>query len=338
MSIGERLQSWFVKEGQRQVVRWLPDATPNVAVAERSYVRVWLAEMFLGKSRRWFTDYQPAVHGQSKLTFADRSIELAKVAAPSAELYRNGGASLSNYILLDQVPFRGGTIEIETALVAMRGQDYLELAIGIAADTARLVAPPIGAALELASKVKTVIGRLFDAGGEIHLAYHNTFTAAAGANQLRGGYIAVVLADRKAISADRLAVHDDQLCIDREPLVGYDHMLLRIEVTDERDDLHNFTDIANLRDAAIQAFVQGDLATGEAYLKFAIVKAVTHPELVNADRRRLAAALRDDTASYRAVARSAAKGASTWAELVANLPSARNNAPVTVDEVLAAEG
>src|SRR5690349_7076664 len=50
-------------------------------LAQRSYLRLWLCEMFLTKSREWFIDWFPAVHSSVKLKFGDQDgVTLSHVA------------------------------------------------------------------------------------------------------------------------------------------------------------------------------------------------------------------------------------------------------------------
>jgi hypothetical protein len=344
MSIWDRVQRWYADDSARYVVHALPAerVTPPYqaipAQADRCYLRVWLVEMFLGKSRDWFQDWQPAVTSVVKLRFADREIELARLAAPSRERFGTGKAIVSNYVMVDLVPFRGGLVEIEAALLAMRGKDHLSAAISVIADFAALVAPPLRGALDVAAKVKDSVGKLFDQDGDVHLGFHNTLGGSGGANPLAPGYVAVILARADQLDRDKLAVRGDQLCIERGnelvPLTGHDHLLLRIELATTRDDLHNFSDIAELRDDAIQAFLGGDTARGEAQLQAAVARAATHPDLINGDRRALATALRDEVQSYRPTAHGATpETPPSWRDFVDVLPRGRDQSPLTFDEL-----
>jgi hypothetical protein len=53
----------------------------------------------------------------------------------------------------------------------------------------------------VATKVKGSADRLFGQSGDVHLAYHNIFTEGAGDNQLRAGYIAIVLATAEQLKS-----------------------------------------------------------------------------------------------------------------------------------------
>ena len=198
MSLWDKVTSWFEKDGVHFVAHPIPKSLVDVAYddaaipADRGYLRVWLVDMFLAKSRKWFRDWQPAVQGRVKLAFADQNVELMRLAAPSSDKFKTDQSVLSNYVLLDLVPFRGGLVEIEVALLALQGADRLGAAISVLAGFADLVVAPLGRTLEVATKVKEGITTLFADSDEVHLAAHNTFGGTGGANQLRAGYLAVI--------------------------------------------------------------------------------------------------------------------------------------------------
>src|SRR5262249_31985474 len=128
---------------------------PNQPLAaQRHYLRLWLCEMFLTKSRKWFVDWFPAVHSSVNLKFGNTDgVTLSHVAQAPEKALANG--VLLNYEMLPLVPFNGGVVEIEAALLALKGSDYLGAAIKILQDFSSLVAPPIGQVLTVAEKVSS---------------------------------------------------------------------------------------------------------------------------------------------------------------------------------------
>ncbi|TMQ11619.1 MAG: hypothetical protein E6J90_33970 [Deltaproteobacteria bacterium] len=343
MSVWDKLKSWFDQDGVHFISQPIPKAQVDVAyddaqlVADRGYLRIWLVEMFLTKSRTWFQEWQPAVHGRIKLAFADQSVEIVRLAAPSGDKFRASKAVLSNYVLLDLVPFRGGTVEIEAGLLALRGADRLGTAISVVSGFADLVAPPLAQALEITSKVKDSITKLFGDTDEVHLGVHQTLGGTGGANPLRPGYVAMIRATDRDVERGKLSVKNDTLCDGKgAPLTGVDYMLLRIETAANRDDFQHFSDIAQLRKAAIEAYLTGDTAKGEALVASAIAKIASHPDLINADRRALAKLVRDDIAEYKDGGHGAAPGdMRPWDQAVAAFAPVTDHAPVSVAELLA---
>lgn len=342
MSVWDKVKSWFDQDGVHFISQAVPKAQVDVAydeaplVADRGYLRVWLVDMFLTKSRTWFQDWQPAVHGRIKLTFADQSAEIVRLAAPSGDKFRAGKAVLSNYVLLDLVPFRGGLVEIEAGLLALRGTDRLARAINVVSGFADLVVPPLSQVLAVASKVKEGITQLVDDSDEVHLGAHQTLGGTGGANPLRAGYLAIVRATDREVDRGKLAVKNDKLCdATGAPLTGVDYMLLRIETVANRDDLQHFSEIAQLRKNAIESYLTGDAAKGDALVASAMARIATHPDLINADRRALAKLVRDDIADYKDAGHSSTRElARGWSDLIASFEPLADHAPVTVAELL----
>lgn len=342
MSVWDKVKSWFDQDGVHFISQPIPRSQVDVGyddtplVADRGYMRVWLVEMFLTKARTWFQDWQPAVHSRVKLAFADQSAEIVRLASPSGDKFRASKAVLANYVLLDLVPFRGGLVEIEAGLLALRGTDRLARAINVVSGFADLVVPPLGRVLDVSMKVKEGITQLVDDTDEVHLGAHQTLGGTGGANPLRAGYLAVVRATDREVDRKKLAVKNDKLCDGTgAPLTGVDYLLLRIETVPNRDDLQHFSDVAQLRKTAIEAYLTGDTTKGDALVASAIARIATHPDLINADRRALAKLVRDDIADYKDPGHAATAGSMRpWAELMTSLQPVADHAPVTMAEML----
>lgn len=344
MSIWSTITEWCNQPTRPCTLSWIErhnvrPAYEEVPIkADETYVRISLVEMVLGDSRRWFTDVQPTVQALTRCKFADQVVELPSLAAADGGHYAPNRSVLSNFRLLDLVPFRGNSIEISAALIAVPGDDKLANGIKALANVASLVSAPLSGALALAGKLRESADVLVGSGAQVHLAYRNTFTAQPGANQARSGYLAMIGAEPAALGGAFLVVIDDQLRLwanDAPHPVGRDYLLLRFEVLANRDDLRNFSDLEKKRAAAIDAFLKdGDEAGDRAY-RAALAAILSHPELINADRRVLAAELKAECDPLR----SGAKGAvgmepRSWAELVATLPKGDDQAAVQLDEFL----
>jgi hypothetical protein len=345
MSLWDKVSSWFKKDGVHFVSHAIPKDLVDVAYddspipADRGYLRIWLVDMFLAKSRKWFTDWHPAVHGRVKLTFADQTVELMRLAAPSSDKFKAEQSALSNYVLLDLAPFRGGLVEIEVALLALEGTDRLGSAISVVAGFADLVVPPLFETLGVASKVKEGITTLFADSDEVHLAAHNTFGGTGGANQLRAGYLAVIRGTDEEIDRSKLSIKNDKLCLGdpagATPLTGVDYILLRFETATARDDFQHFSDLAQLRKDAIQAYLTGDTQKGDMLVGSAIARIATHPDLINADRRALAKLVREEIAEYKDAGNRATPGEPpTWAQLMGSMKPVADHSPVTMRELM----
>jgi hypothetical protein len=346
MSIWASIKGWFSQTSKPLVATWIPKASvmppyaDNPIVAEEAYLRIWLVEMVLGNSRNWFKDYQPSVQALSTLSFGDQTIELPSIAAADPSRYAPGNSVLNNYLLLDLVPFHGKSVAIEAGLVALPGDDHLGSALKAISNVAGLVAAPLGQVLTIANKVKESADMLVGQGAEVHLAYHNTFTAEPGANQLRAGYLAIVRADPAQFNPAGLIVSGDQLRWwdgqTAQPLRGFDYMLLRFEGLSRRDDLRSFSDLSALRKAALDAFIKdGDEAGNRAY-RAALAAIISHPELINADRRVLATELKADCDLYRGSAHGAAPDAAprSWSDFTKDLPAGTDHASISIAEFI----
>ena len=345
MSLWQRVSSWFTQNAVRNVVHSVPanridrsyDTTP--IVADRAYVRVWVVEMMLAKSREWFKDWQPAVNSLVRLKYADRDAsEIVRVAAPSKDRFQAGRSILFNYPVLDLVPYRGGTLELEIALLAMKGDDYLGKVINAASSFAELVSTPLSRAITTAAQIKSITDSIFgDQDNEVHLGYHNTHAA------MQAGYVALILADPNTFDATRLCVKNDQLCWGdsiavARPIYGFDFMLLRIESLASRDDLFHFKEISELRRKGTEAFAAKQFEQGKDLYRAAISQAFQHEELINADKRVLVDALKHEAADLPAQLGALSTSqqlhvtAVDWSTFSKALPVGTNHNPIQDDE------
>lgn len=313
--------------------RVLPQREQITAVAEECYLRIFIAQMMLAESRSWFRDQQPSIQAKTQLSFGDNKIEIPMIAAADPARFATGNSVLENFRLLDLVPFRGGTLELDVALVALQGDDRLQRGIEALANVATLVAAPIGGALVLAGKVEQSVNTLV-ADHPIRLAYHDAFTAQGGARPLQSGFIAIVAAAPADLGNDVLVFDHGKLCRwdgvsqNAAPLLGFDYVVLEIAVLANRDDMRAFSDIAQLRKITLDAFGVSDEAGNKA-LRTAITTLKLHPELINADRHTLIEELKKDCNDVRAGGLGATPEMKrSWEELVEQMPAGRDHTPI----------
>jgi hypothetical protein len=211
---------------------------------------------------------------------------------------------LLNYPLTELLPFRGGTVEVEAALLALPGTNYLAATVKMLQDVSSLIAPPLGEVLNLAEKVSTGMEEIVGAAnGQVHLPFHQTFVSAGGggSHDLKPGYLAVILATAAQVSADRLSVKEDRLYYAAKPgdapapFQGYDYMLFRVEGRQERDDFR-LRNIQEPLDKAVELLLQGKTAESDAYKLVALAAAYQSPDLAVSDRRRVVQAIKDELA------------------------------------------
>jgi hypothetical protein len=351
MSIWTSIIEWCNRPTVPRTLEWVgpdyvrpkADPPPPAATADNCYLRISLVEMFLTDSRRWFRDYQPSVSSLVRLKFGDRTIDIPSIAASSAGTYAAGASVFSNARLCALVPFRGGEVGVEVALLALPGDDRLGNGLKALANVAGLIAAPVSAALAVASKVKESVEMVVGTSAEVHLAYHNTFTADAGAAQLRDGYLVVANVERGSLAGLQLVVENDQLKLWNgqvaSSVAGIDYMLLRFQILGSRDDKGAFSDIEKTRDAALTAFISAtsdsERAEAERLYRAAIAVITTHPELINADRRALAKELFTECEPYRRASpteRFAGSPPRSWDRFIDELEPSLDSAPVSLAE------
>ncbi len=337
-NLWKTIRSWVTDNAVHQVHVVFPDpqaALPDI-IPMRGYLRVWLSEMFLAKSRDWFVDVHPAVHAQVRLKFAGREVEIGRVAQPPKDALGKGVHV--DYALSSLLPYNGGTVEIEAALLALAGTNQLQAVIGILKGFSDLVGPPLASALTIADQVGAGMQQLMGVtDGQVHLGYHQQFGSqgGGGANVLRPGYIAVVLANADEVKPGDLSVIAGRLHHRGQPLVGRDYLLLRIEGRNERDDWL-LPDIQAAMDRAVQSAAEGDDEKSALHRAAAITAALTSPDLVMQDRRRVVEAIKAHLAD---VSLGAAPVANDLGSLVkahaGSVAQAMVKGPLTLSEAMA---
>jgi hypothetical protein len=343
MSIWSTIVEWCNKPTPSCTVQWIADqnarpALEQVAIsADTTYVRVSLVRMVLTQARTWFRDIQPCVQASTSLVFGDHVVDIPKIAAPDKNQFP-ARAVLENYRLLDLTPFHGNTVELKLALVSVPGDDKLANGIRAVANIASLLSAPLSGALVVADKLRDSADMLVGNGAEIHLAYHNVFTAQPGANQLRCAYLAIVAASADQLGATVPVVLNDELLMwsnNAGAPVPYDHMLLRFEVLANRDDLRNFSDLEQQRELVLKSAASDPPEVSDRVFRTAQSAIMLHPELTNADRRVLMTELksdRDALVSPGKVGMQAVKR--DWDTVVKNLPLGDDHRPITLEEFI----
>ena len=154
------IKSWATDNTNRYILEPIPKSQTDQnyddspLLPQRSYFRIWLKEMYLEKSKKWFTNLYPAVHSSVNLTMTGWGTQdLSHVAQVPPE--SQGKGVFVNYNLTNLLPFMGGLVELQSALMVMQGDNSLQASIGVLQDFASLVAPPISQAITIAEKVSS---------------------------------------------------------------------------------------------------------------------------------------------------------------------------------------
>lgn len=314
MPLWDTITGWVQRDARRYLYvpldgeRVVDGPSDGEAIqAQRDYFRLWLTEMCLRHDRAWFKTWHPAVHSLVRLQFGREQVDIPNVAG---ELNLDGLAESNldrvvglNYPLTGLLPFNGGTIGLTAGLLAMEGSNLLASAIGFMSNIAGLLAAPqVSAALHVAGPIAQGIQSLLGgSNGDLHLGLAETFTGGGGggANELRPGYLAVVLATADELRPEELWVaagrlHRGRSASDLKALSGFAFMLFRVEARRERDDWEALTDIKGPFDQAITALGNGAQETAETFIRVAIANTLTSRDLTRADRSRVARALKSD--------------------------------------------
>ena len=307
MSLWDTLKGWIDQDSTK--LTYLPidpshvdrqiDATP--LQAGRHYFRLRLVEMFLQKQVAWFTTWYPAVHSLVGCTFGNQRREIPYIADSTRvgmQQNQQGDVIARNFILTPTLPFNGGTVDLDAGLMAIQGQNNLNKFIGVLGNFAGILAvPQLSAVLGIAQPLANGMQELFGvSGNQFHLGVHQSYAA----EDLKPGYIALIRAPQSQVETGKLWVVNDELREGRgkgegehEAFQRADHMLLRIEGFEERDDWDSLTTIQEPFLEARRALKDFDDQKAQFHLRTALVRALEAPELTTADRRRVVTALKE---------------------------------------------
>jgi len=293
----------------------LPSAAP--IVANKSYFRLWVDQMFLRYDRNVFKTWYPAVQSLTTFSFGNSpSVEVAQIAGPS-RLKDVDQAHLDRVISLNLpltplVPFTGGDVGIVVGLVEMQASDPVQRFLGVVSSFAELVAlPQLSMALNIAGKVSSGVEEVLGVGSQnLMLGLQRTYVGAGGAgpNDLRPGYIALLNRPDDPTFNSQLWVKDGRLFSGgdlngAQELTGVDYMLLRIEAREHRDDWETLQPLKEYYDQAKQALTQAlglvdekrdaKIAEADFSMNRALGVIVSSPDLTDEDRFTVLKALKD---------------------------------------------
>jgi len=304
MDIYTLLKNVFVSSSKHCVYLKIPntqiDEKPPLVqtniVAGEYYFRIWLAEMFLKDDRKLFKTFVPVVHSVVKFQFGEKGVqELPYIAGPvNLNLSSSLGKGVSiNHALTNLLPFHGGSISIAAGLVAYQNKNYAEQLITTLNGICGLL--NVGQLSSILKVVDVAVNGIqtMVSGGEkeIHLIYNETFagTTAGGGNQLSNGYIAIIDAPAESFDQSKLFVKDSHLCFgddvaSAKPLVGYDYILLRIELTQNRDDLQSFEEFTKLLYEAVKKGIENKPEEAQAILNTLRLSIIESEDLIAYDK------------------------------------------------------
>jgi hypothetical protein len=261
------LVQWLKNRWQAETVRntyfRIPDAnvhnssgvplTPTAVKAGEQYFQIWLTEMFLKNSREWGSSWYPAVMASVQLKFGNKAQEITHLAGESAlKDFKmsdiNKGVAV-NHAITTVLPFNGGAITLEAALLAMAGKSDIASLIKVLGNFSKLlVVPQLSAALAVAEPLADGIAELVGAtNAHPELRLQDTWggDASGNPNVLRAGYFAVISAPDGEVRPEELQVRDGRLYRGESAMSGYHYMLFRVDVNSTRDDWDSISSISD---------------------------------------------------------------------------------------------
>lgn len=301
MGFFQAVKQWSHQNSERYIYTRIPAERTDAEISDApltpdgSYFRVWLSEMYLANSREWFTEWHPAVQASVNLRFGGEAPNTYSriVRAPNEALARG---VLMNYPLTELLPYRGGIVQIEAALMAFKGTsgtDYIGAALGLLENFGGLVSVPLGQAVQVAQAVNKGIDELIEAAdGRVHLSLHQSLVSGTTAtNTLRAGFLVVVLATANDLDVNKFTVRENRLLYNNKPLEGYDYILLQIEGRTERDDWQ-LSYIDDLMDKITNAYTYNETDKAETFEQALKVAVFDSDDFTFQDKVRVLKAIR----------------------------------------------
>ncbi|MBV8188226.1 MAG: hypothetical protein JOY64_02150 [Alphaproteobacteria bacterium] len=299
MTIFDKVLDWFSdlyqRDAKHRIAHFIDDGG-GALKANEHYFRLWLDEMFLTDERRWFAEWHPAVHSAVTFEFGNQTQVVTRIAGAASLKDVDAGhlnrVSSTAMKLTEVMPFKGGTIRINSALLAMKGKDSVKQLVDVLSDfSSKLAVPQLSTALDIARPLAQGVSALVGVtDGEMMLGLDTTLSSGPS---LRSGSYAVVFADENDVPKDQLSVVEKQLYFEGKHMIGRNYMLLRIESLPERDDWDSLDAIKQPYDQAIDMLTSSDLDgdkqvdAAQKILRKAIGAALKSPDLTEVDRRRV---------------------------------------------------
>lgn len=290
MSIFGPVLNWFQDRFQRdaehRLAHFIPDGDAPLQSGEH-YFRLWLDEMFLTDERRWFAEWHPAVHSAVTFKFGDQEQIITRIAGAST-LKDVDDSHLNRVVtqtlnLTELMPFNGGTVRVNAALLAMKGKDDVKMLIDVLGEfSKKLAVPQLSLALDVARPLAQGVSALVGTtDGEMMAGVDKTLAN----DTVKAGWFAIVFATAAEVPPEKLSVKDNQLHFKGARLTGRNYMLLRVERVTTRDDWDALSAIKDPYQRAVDMLSEDHLEAAQGQLKKAIGAALKSPDLTEIDRR-----------------------------------------------------
>lgn len=289
----ERVRRWFRANAGHVTDVFLPDGNAEPVYPGAGYVRVWLAEGFLATAKSWGADQYPALYGSVSFPVPGagpgRYTTLTRPPlAPGAH---------HDFPITPLLPYHGGVIEVDAAVYRVATDSPLVTVLQLIGALEPLLGPPLDVAAAIAARLGDGIAAVLDAHQqEPLLALHHSLVASDGGGTTVRSCHCVVLGSEREALAGAPAISGGRLVLrtssgDQRP-AGTDYLVLRVECRTERDDW-NLPYLDTLIAASAEAYLTGQENRFGSLRKEAIIRAYNSPDLVPADRVRVAKLVKD---------------------------------------------
>lgn len=305
MGLFERLKSVVSSKEWPATAAWVPTSrvspapvpVPPPFSADATYLRLWATEVHLTHSRKWFTEWHPAVHAAVLRRYGDQSDETVSVIGPAGIPGTEQDVTArvtKEKELTPLLPFPGGTLSMNVGLVAVKGDNTVRKLVDVVGSLGGIItSTALGTGTAVASAMVDGFESLLGITGDVGaLAYDGTLAAEGGGAPeiLAPGYLAIV--DRN-VDEKKLWVVNGRLVASEDGVdatsIDASYLLLRLESRTKRDEWRYLRSIAEPLTAARRAF---DAESRRSFYQQAIAAARTSPDLHEADRIIIADTLR----------------------------------------------
>jgi hypothetical protein len=295
----QQIKSVFTAEAAHTTVQFVPDPNEEPLQPHRGYLRVWLAEGYLAKSRTWGNDHFPTLHGGAALTFGGRQQTTFARFTRAPEAITAPGAQL-NFPLTPLLPYEGGVVELEAALFRTTSGGPLATAADLVGALGPLLGPPLSTAAAVTERISAGLDSVVKQNDSdpvlaLHQAFRSAMSVADEGPRVRSGYLLVANTPPgtfgKPVFTDGLLHVESPAGLVRP--TGVDYLVLHLECRTEHDSwrLAQFDEIIR---AAGTAYLNQQPDTFKALRIQAITAAWNSTDFVQADRVRVAKFLADE--------------------------------------------
>jgi hypothetical protein len=264
---------------------------------DECYAEIFIEAIWLPKARKITGVYHGIVHAYSaiqregedkaKIAFVSSPVELSKVDPNSV-----GKVVTRSQRALGPIAWRGGSLDLELGLFSVKSHDlttpFLDMISSISKHVGVSFVGPAASFMPLIRKgIELVTGAESAASLEIGLDINLVQPAT--------GCYALIAADRRNIDEQKLSVDakDKRLLLNGETFRDHPWLVFRIGKDDKRPDFGTVPDLKHALDAFRAAVRSRKRKDAEDALTYFRVTALTSPDLIRADAKRLAAKAED---------------------------------------------